>query len=301
MSKVRLRCPVCSKNGEFEVHPDLVCKSERGVIAINIACEKVCEHNFTAYIDRNLKVRDYFVADFEVEIPDIKGAESDKFQSNAICEKEFDIDLIKLNLTAPLLTYIVRSMITKQKIVLISDKDFLFNQIRNFFNAITEDSFDIDLTILKPEEYSNNKKKYKSSMVFDGLDIIRNYKKQIKPNNLYLEKIIIRNFLSQLDNNYGFLKLKNEIRKLYLLSEAISEFSKDYAPSETPNKEEPKNSVYNNIVNSMVNQEKYIAEVVSRYLKENYEFKVNKQYLKTLLVIVEKYFETDLSKNITIN
>ncbi|MEJ2279920.1 MAG: hypothetical protein P8Y70_19570 [Candidatus Lokiarchaeota archaeon] len=69
--KVEVRCPACSKKGEVEIEKEQIKNSSRGLLAINIS-NAFCEHQFVAYIDENLKVRDCFLTDFEVEIPELK-------------------------------------------------------------------------------------------------------------------------------------------------------------------------------------------------------------------------------------
>ncbi|MGV9172023.1 MAG: hypothetical protein ACOC35_05595, partial [Promethearchaeia archaeon] len=65
MPKIEIRCPICRKKGEVEV-PDV--KSGKGLMAINVEEGLICEHNFIAYIDKNLNIRDRYVADFQIQI-----------------------------------------------------------------------------------------------------------------------------------------------------------------------------------------------------------------------------------------
>ena len=47
-----------------------------------------------------------------------------------------DLDLIKINMPAMLITYIIKSILFKKKIIILSEESFLYNHIINFFNYI---------------------------------------------------------------------------------------------------------------------------------------------------------------------
>jgi len=73
-----------------------------------------CSHSFVAYIDKNFNARDYFTADFQIEIPEITPTE--KIQASKIPTKEvLDIDLIRINISSMLLMYILKSIFTLLK------------------------------------------------------------------------------------------------------------------------------------------------------------------------------------------
>ncbi|MHA1487210.1 MAG: hypothetical protein ACTSSC_08555, partial [Promethearchaeota archaeon] len=62
MKKLEVRCPSCSSRGYIEISEEEVEKAARGVFAVNISEGIVCDHSFVAYIDKNLSVRDTFMA-----------------------------------------------------------------------------------------------------------------------------------------------------------------------------------------------------------------------------------------------
>ncbi|HEY0087334.1 MAG TPA: hypothetical protein VGB37_00730, partial [Candidatus Lokiarchaeia archaeon] len=97
--KVEIRCPACNKRGVIKVSDNLVNKSARGITAINVAENLVCEHSFVAYIDKNMEVRDCFVCDFKLILPKIE-IEKEKKE---IIPKDFDIDILKYNLIPSLM------------------------------------------------------------------------------------------------------------------------------------------------------------------------------------------------------
>ena len=65
---VNVRCPICSETAEIEVAKKELGKASRGLLSVSIPENLVCEHSFITYIDRNFKVRDYFVPDFEINL-----------------------------------------------------------------------------------------------------------------------------------------------------------------------------------------------------------------------------------------
>ncbi len=267
MNKVRIHCPSCSKSGFIEISSDTIKDSVRGLLAVNIAKDIICPHSFVAYIDKNLSVRDYFIADFKIELPDITPKE--KIKGDQIPKKDIvDIDLIRLNMPALQLTYILKSIFLKKKIVLIHDQEFLHNHIHNFFKYVTQDSFETNIIISTEENYKNNKKNYKDSMVFENINILRNFKKLINPKKLSIEKQIVNRFLVEYDLSYSYIILKNDIQRAFELSKAIVDIIND-------SKEK----------NETVNTLKIRAQ-----LEKVYEIKINTIYLKFLMKIVEDYF-----------
>ena len=69
MAKAEIRCPTCDNVGKLEIAEDSIKNVSRGLLAVNVAPHIICEHSFIVYIDKNLQVRDYFVADFHIELP----------------------------------------------------------------------------------------------------------------------------------------------------------------------------------------------------------------------------------------
>ena len=68
MVKLLIRCPSCHKSGIIEIDENVLKNVSRGLLAIYVDTHTVCEHSFITYVDRNLKIRDYFIADFQFEI-----------------------------------------------------------------------------------------------------------------------------------------------------------------------------------------------------------------------------------------
>ncbi|MFX1393706.1 MAG: hypothetical protein ACFFAH_09030 [Promethearchaeota archaeon] len=268
ITQVEIVCPSCNKKGIINISTEALKNTVSGLLAVSILTDIICSHSFMAYIDMNLQVRDYFIADFQVEIPKISSI--DKRKEIIIPSKEFiNIDLIKLNISATILTYIIKSIFLKQKIVLISDQKFLHNHILKFLYYLTRDSFKIDICIIKSDNYKKNKKKYQNAMIFSNSKIIRNYKNLINLKNLYVEKNIVNNFLFEKDSDFSCIVLKNEISKIYELSKRI----KDYVVKEKERGGEA------NILK------------IKDELEKAYNIKISKIYLKFLVEITASYFE----------
>ena len=271
LPEIEIKCPLCSKKGVISIDEDLIKSSSRGLLSVHIANDIVCEHTFTAYIDKNLQIRDYFFVDFSVKLPEISLIEN--LEQETIPPKEIiDVDLIKLNIHAITLTYIIKSIFLKQKIVLISNQEFLSQHIEKFFEYITQNSFEMDLVLINSKEYANNKKSYKDAMVFESNKIIRNNKKLINPKKLDIEKKIVERFYSESQLGYSYIVLKNEIFKAYELSKKIIKEIEEFNKSgKNPN-----------------------ILTIQNKLEKVYNAKIDKLYLNFLIEIVENYFEVSV-------
>ena len=97
MRKLEVRCPSCSNRGYIEISEEEVEKATRGVYAVNISEGITCEHSFVAYIDKNLSVRDTFIADFQLELPEITPPQFKEPETSSQLES-IDVGLIKRHL-----------------------------------------------------------------------------------------------------------------------------------------------------------------------------------------------------------
>ena len=269
MTSIQIICPSCGDKGNIEVAPDALKHVTRGLLAINIPASTICQHSFIAYLDRNLHVRDYFVADFQIELPEMPIPDSEKFRESKIPSKDIvDIDLIKLNMTALLLTHVLKSIFSRQKTLLIIDYEFLFQHIHNFFDYVTRDTFDTQITIITENDYNKDKKQYKDYMVLKGNEIVKNVNKILNDKKLGVEKHIVSKFLTEQELGYSYILLKNEIQKAYELSTSIVEFVKDKKKS---------------------NEKANILEA-SANLEQKYSIKISPMYLNFLNEIVKNYY-----------
>ncbi|MFX0073718.1 MAG: hypothetical protein ACFFAO_21780, partial [Candidatus Hermodarchaeota archaeon] len=71
MITIEIVCPICKNKGRIELSKNSLKDFSRGILAIDIKENSICKDSFIAYIDKDLKVRDYFIVDFQVELPEI--------------------------------------------------------------------------------------------------------------------------------------------------------------------------------------------------------------------------------------
>jgi hypothetical protein len=264
---VHVICPGCGEKGDITISEEDLRRPGRGLLAVNIPKNTLCDHSFTTYIDKNGEVRDYFMVDFEVSLPEL--APIEKPPKEEVPKDEImDIDLIRLNLPAPTLAYILKSIFSGQKVVLITNQEFLKDHFLNFFKFITKQSFDMDISVISEEEHNTNKEMYKGAMVFKRTKILNNYKGLIDPKKLRIEKMIVNKFVSEGDLGYGYIVLKNEIAKAYRFSKRFVKKMEEW---------EQKNKDLNTLK-------------ISYELEEEFDVDIDNQYLRFLTGIIEEYF-----------
>ena len=84
-----------------------------------------------------------------------------------------------------------------------------------------------------------------------------------------------------------------------MLSKAIVDFGNNYSQNKSAEKLAD-NTLLTNIIDTVVNKNKYILVLLTEYLREQYDIRVQKQYMNFLIDIVQNYFEMDLLKTIPI-
>ena len=105
---ILVQCPSCSEKGYIEVDNDTFKNNPRGIIAINIIEDLICQHSCIVYVDKNFSVRDYFIADLYIEIPDM--ASPKEIEENIPIPDNINVFLIRINLHAILITYLIKSI-----------------------------------------------------------------------------------------------------------------------------------------------------------------------------------------------
>ena len=267
MTKILIQCPSCKAKGHIDVSEDNLKNVKRGLLAVNVS-QNICDHTFIAYIDKNLNIRDYFIADyqFQVELPVIEELEDKK---DVIVPEQYltNLNLVKLNVNANLMTYLLKTILIKKKILLISDDSFLNNIIHTFFEYITQDTFNVDISFLSNEQYKQESKAYKNYMTFEGTKIIRNVDKALNLKKLAIEKQIVQKFMAEIDLHSSLLFLKNDLQKAYFLSKSMVDIIKNQDQSEKIN-----------------------ILKINKKLEEIHNTKINNLYLEFLVEIVRNYF-----------
>lgn len=271
MKKIEVRCPSCPGIGFIEVSEVEVEKAKRGVFAVNVSEGIICEHSFVAYIDKNFIVRDTFITDFQLELPDIIPKKSiepkDSVQLDSI-----NVSLIKLNLSASLIAYIIRAILHKRKIVLIFDQLFMFDDVRVFFDYITRNSFETELIVISEEQY--NSESYNDYIVFNRKNIIKDDDGIINVKKLGIERALVQKFFEEYEPILSLIYLQNGLQKAYELSETIID-----------------------IVKGLKKKENIYSKKVIEDLSRINNVKIKLKYLDFLFEIVENYFKVKVPKS----
>lgn len=298
MANVKIRCPTCNQEGNIEIKQGTLDKITRGVIAINVAPSIVCEHSFIAYIDKNLAVRDYFTADFQIELPEMS---SQAFTGDTTLPSKdvINLDLIKLNLHASLLTYVLRAIFMRKRVLILLEEPFLKTHIENFFLYITKGSFQTNIEILTKQEYKKNKKAYKDALILQETKIVKNPYKNLNLDKLKVEKQIINQFLSEIDLNLSYIHLKNEIYKAYKLANEIVDYINEKGGElKVQTEDKPGGSLLSNILDEILDKRKYLHKIFTKVLNKRFNIKIQSNYLDFLFEIVNQYFNIDLKKRV---
>ena len=264
MKRLEVRCPSCSKRGYIEISEEEVEKAARGVFAVNISEGIACEHSFVAYIDKNLTVRDTFIADFQLELPEISSIEDEEPETSPQLES-ININLIKLNLPTSLLVNIIRAIFFRKKVLILNDQAFMVEQIHKFFDYITKNSFEASLLVKSEEEYQPES--FNDYIVLKSNQILQDNDDILNPKQISIEKSLVRKFLEEYEFIPSTIYLHNGIQKTYELSKTIVDR-----------------------VKNLKKKEKLISNKVIEEIAKVHNIKIQLPYLDFLYEIVENYF-----------
>ncbi len=265
-ARIEVRCPYCKIIGYIEVSEEEIKNIKRGVLAVNIAENFFCSHSFVAYVDKNKQIRDYMMADFKIEIPKvIPEQKQDKEGISTIEINSFD--LIKYNVPPSLLTNVIRAILLKKKVVIISDEQYLHNNLENFIKYITKGSFNFDLSILTLDDYNKKSDNFNSCIILDGKEIRNDADNLMEHKKLKIETRIVQDFFAEYDLSTSIIFLKNELQKTFEMAKTLIDF--------IPNPEK----------NEKINSKKLI-----NHLKNKYNIKIQSSYLDFLIDVIKNYF-----------
>ncbi|MHA1319770.1 MAG: hypothetical protein ACTSQ1_08130 [Promethearchaeota archaeon] len=271
MKKLEVRCPSCSSRGYIEISEEEVEKAARGVFAVNVSEGIACEHSFVAYIDKNLTVRDTFIADFQLELPEITVPPVKEPEMSSQLES-IDVSLIKLNLTATLLVNIIRAIIFKKKILILTDQTFMVDQICKFLDYITKNSYEKSIRVKSEEEYQSES--FKDEIILKNNKILQDYDDVLNPKKISIERLLVRKFIEEYEPIPSLIILHESIQKTYELSETIVKR-----------------------VNSLKKKEKLISKKVIEEIANVHSVKIQLPYLDFLYEIVENYFKIQIPRS----
>ncbi|TXT59574.1 MAG: hypothetical protein BAJALOKI1v1_1400008 [Promethearchaeota archaeon] len=270
--KIEIRCPRCEKIGAIEISEDKIKDVSRGLLAINVSEKIVCEHSFVAYVDRNLEIRDCFMADFQIELPALESAATAKAETD-YDTKDFDLILIKLNFPASSIAYLLRAIISNKKFAIINDQKFLESHLENFVEYISEGSFDPHIEVIPREIYINDKKKYSSYVVLEENKLVQNEDHIFNTNEINVERTIVQKFLAEINEKSSIIILRNELEKAFTLAQSIIELIRDFKGKELQSKK------------------------IIDYLEEKHNIDIKIPYLNFLINIVQEYFGVNVPKS----
>lgn len=227
MAKLEIRCPVCAKWDNIEILDNMAKNAKKGLLAINISPGMICDHSFIAYVDKNLIVRDCLIADFKIEAFDTEMAQNEDDKTLPETES-IKFDLVKLNISEKLMAFIFRAIFLGEKIILISEDQFLYNHVVNFFKYTTRDLFKIDLNFISETNYRKKYEEYDDCLIFKNNDIFHDAYKIINSKKLSVERSIAKKFFAEYDHTTGLIIVRNEIQKAFEYSKALTEFLTGY-------------------------------------------------------------------------
>lgn len=272
MIRVKIHCPICNKSGQIEVDDTLLEKSKKGIIAVNIDSSIICDHSFVSYVDKNFKVRDSFVSDFKIDLPNIELQDKNRFNSNINLDK-IDLDLIISNITTVELVSILKGVFSKQNVLLLNDSEVISKYLPKILEFIFENSFNYNFTILNRLEYIRYKYNFDNYEVIEYDEIFDEKKKKKIMKNTKIENIMIKKFLSEKYPISGLIILRSEILKAFELSNTIVEILQNHSE-----------------------REEFSNKELMDLLSGKYGIEIQSEYLEFLLGIVKNYYEHDLSR-----
>ena len=264
---VHLRCPVCEGSGSINISEDVILTTGRGILTVNVVEGAVCSHSFVVYLDMNFDIRDYFLADFTVELPKMEALQETRIEQN---KDILDMYLIRMNLLPLTLTFIIKACFSKSKLLIIQKDEFIRKHILTFLEYILKDSFDAEISIDSKKNYIKNKKGYKNYIVIEEKEILKDKKKivDVKNKKLKIERKIVQLFFSEQEDDLSLFFLKNEIKKAYILSNSIVKY-----------------------LSSAKKEEKLSKVLLIINLEKEYNVKISDFYFDFLMNIAINYFK----------
>lgn len=271
MVGIEIHCPICSKKGVVEAEENLIRNSERGVSAINVAENLICSHSFVAYIDKNLSVRDSFITDFKIETPDVE-LEHKLIEAEIPSLDVIDVYLITININALWLTFILHGVFYRKKLLILNSVESLHSHLNNFFKFIFQNSFELDISLETRANYNKDKKKYIDYIVIDGNEVIKDKNNFMNPKKINMERTIVQMFLGERDTKSSLILIRNEIQKVFTLSQEIITLN-----------------------DNLKENEELTSKKIIDYFKEVKDTKIQPQYLDFLFEIINNCFEVKLA------
>ena len=271
MTKLEIRCPSCSARGYIEVVEDEVKSTTRGLFAVNVTESIICEHSFVAYVDKNLTVRDTFMADFQLNLPEVTTPQQTVESTPSANFEKIDLSLIKINLTASQISYIIRSILYKKKVVILTDLTYMIEHVYNFVSFITEGSFEANVVVVPESEY--NQVEHGDHIVLKGKSVLLD-DDHILDKKLGIERNIVQKFLNMYDPKESLIFFKNELLLAFNISKRVIDY-----------------------INGLSKKEKIYTKKLIDNLQNTEGIKIQISYLDFIYEIVEHYFGIHVPKS----
>ncbi|MHA1669265.1 MAG: hypothetical protein ACTSV5_01675 [Promethearchaeota archaeon] len=275
MVNLEVRCPSCSKRGKIEVSEEKVKNTARGLYAINVSESIICEHSFVVYVDKNLSVRDSFIADFQIDLP-TSDSKQEIEEDTTILSETIDVALLQMNFTASLFAFLLKAITRKKEIIIISEKEFLYKHLSNFIKFICHDSFNVKYEIMPLNDYDAIH--HGNHVVIQGSEVMKDDDNIFASKQIKVERSIIQTFLNENDPMEGMILLKNELKRIYQLSETIID-----------------------MVKNLKKNEKLYSKNIIKDIDNILGVKLQVPYLDYLFEVVEYYFEIEIPRSSSIS
>ena len=272
MVRVTIKCPECSAIDRIEVDENIIAHNERGITAVNVVKSTMCSHSFIVYIDTNFAIRDSFVTDFNVELPQIKVDDTRKMT----LKREFDQYIIFLNMKPLTVSYILRCCFLKKKIIFINNMNIINPHLKGFLKYLFSETFEYDIIILSKDEYKKNKKEYKKYIVFSDKKIVRDKLDILNEKQMKIERIMIQNYLVGMDSETSLIILRNEIYKCFKILMHVIDYSKNR--------------------NLSINPKIIVDQIIEKFSRN-----ISKAYLNFLILVLKEYFKIEISDSLNVN
>jgi len=217
---IRVICPKCKKDQYIEFDFMHIKESKKGVTAILIPQNSICEHSFQIFVDKNGIVRGYETPDFELQVEQQKSVESELEEK--ISQHNFDV--AKSLLGEEIFFRLLRSLIEGNEIFCVSEsksiREYIQNVLKNSFKEYCPKIYICSLSeynsLYSKVIYSSQ---HKNAFVFNAdipVIIKSNYKKEYKKSD-YKFEISTLEYCEQKQNDRE--KIADEFYKIinYLL------------------------------------------------------------------------------------
>ncbi|MHA1602309.1 MAG: hypothetical protein ACTSVU_09185 [Promethearchaeota archaeon] len=170
--QVLIICPVCHKQKRIPAPIDVIKNKETGATSVYIPSGMVCEHEFYAYIDKNLAVRDYLVLEYSLQD---EAKKTEKIKNNILSkEKNYNLEIANvLNfITETDLRSLIYAGFIESPVIFIENdtNSERFGVLLNFMAKLSP-KMSKNLTIFTPEKYleysENQTEELKGSTVYN--------------------------------------------------------------------------------------------------------------------------------------